>query len=125
MEGWKKLLKSFGFGFQGIFYTIKTQRNMKIHLFVAIIVLLVFRLVSPPLIHVAIILIVIFLVFAFEMINTAIEVIVDMVSPEFHPLAKAAKDIAAGAVLTMAILSVIVGSILLLPDLWKKIAEIL
>jgi len=60
-------------------------------------------------------------VFAAEIINTAIEAVVDLVAPEFHPLAKIAKDAAAGSVLVLAVAAVVVGLLILLPTLWRVI----
>ncbi|MBB6445988.1 undecaprenol kinase [Bacillus benzoevorans] len=59
--------------------------------------------------------------FSLELVNTAIERTVDLVTEEFHPLAKQAKDIAAGAVLVYAILSVIIGCIIFLPKIVKNV----
>ncbi len=55
-----------------------------------------------------------------ELFNTAVERVVDLASPEFHPLAKAAKDVASGAVLIAAIFSAIIGIIVLGPPLWER-----
>jgi undecaprenol kinase len=62
-----------------------------------------------------VILIVIAAIISLEMVNTAIEAIVDLASPQIHPLAKIAKDVGAGAVLVFAIASVIIGGLIFLP----------
>ncbi|RXT14838.1 diacylglycerol kinase [Ammoniphilus sp. CFH 90114] len=104
-----RLVRSFGYAIEGIIYTIKTQRNMQIHVGVAIMVLLASWLLNISWDHVLLVFFSIFLVLILEMVNTAVEATVDLVTPEYHPLAKVAKDVAAGAVLLAAILSLIVG----------------
>lgn len=61
------------------------------------------------------------LVISLELINTAIERVVDLVTSEYHPLAKEAKDIAAGAVFVAAILSIVIGGIIFIPKIWSAI----
>jgi len=103
------VLRAFHFAFEGIIYATRTQLNMRIHWVAAALALaatLYLRLQRP---YVIAIVIAIALVLAFELINTAIEAIVDLVTPEIHPLAKIAKDAAAGAVLIVAFAAVIVG----------------
>lgn len=104
-----KVIESFGFAFAGIRYCVLTQRNMKIHIFAAIIVLILAYLVKLSTIEFIILILTISAVLAAEMFNTALESIVDLVSPADHPLAKIAKDVAAGAVLCTAIAAVTVG----------------
>ncbi|BDH62264.1 diacylglycerol kinase [Lysinibacillus sp. PLM2] len=109
-----KLIKSFGYAFQGIFSALK-QQNMKIHVGTMLIVIIAALLTGLSLLEWLIIIIVISLVIGAEMINSAIESVVDLASPKIHPLAKQAKDIAAGAVLVFAITSVIVGLLIFVP----------
>jgi diacylglycerol kinase len=105
------LLTSFGYAFQGIAYTLRTQRNMKIHLGLGLAaMLLALWLQITALVAIA-------LVYTLEMINTVVEAIVDLASPQYHPLAKVAKDVAAGAVLVAAFFAVAVGAFLFLPRL--------
>ncbi|MNJ42274.1 Undecaprenol kinase [compost metagenome] len=85
---------------------------MRIHLLAAVIVLLAAMYFRLPGRDIAVLLIVIGLVIAAELVNTALESIVDLVSPEWHPLAKKTKDTAAGAVLVMAMVAVCVGCLL-------------
>lgn len=113
-----KLLRSFGYAYEGICYAIKNERNMRIHVAVAPIVLILGAIVSLSPVEWCIIVLVICSVMSLELINTAIESIVDHVSPDIAPLAKIAKDVAAGAVLLMAIASVIIGIIIFVPKLW-------
>lgn len=102
---------------EGIIYTFNTEMNFRIHLLATVIVLLACYILEASLIEVIICLMLIGLVIAFELINTVVEVIVDMVEPKYNPLAKVAKDTAAGAVLVIAIVSAIIGIIIFLPKL--------
>lgn len=101
----------------GITYAFNTEINLKIHFLIAVIVLLGCYILEASLIELMICLLLIGLVIAFELINTAIEVIVDMVEPKYNPLAKVAKDVAAGAVLVVAVVSAVIGIIIFLPKL--------
>ncbi len=109
------LLKAFKCAFDGVRHAVTTQRNFKIHLSVAFIAILLSFIFKLNLTEVAIVVVCIFSVFALELINTAIESIVDLVSPEWNELAKHAKDCAAGAVLIVSIMSVIIAFIIFLP----------
>ena len=109
-----KFFRSFGFAIEGIKVALKEQ-NLRLHLLSAIIVIILAILTGLTIIEWCIIVIVIFLVLAAEIFNTSIEKVVDLVSPNFHPLAKAAKDIAAGAVLVIASMSVIIGILIFIP----------
>lgn len=111
----EKRIKSFRDAFRGIYCAIKSERNMQIHIVVALAVVvggIVFQISSTE----WIMCVVCFgMVISAELFNTAIESIVDLVSPEQHPLAGRAKDVAAGAVLFAAICSAIIGFIVFLP----------
>jgi diacylglycerol kinase (ATP) len=101
--------RSFHHAFEGVIYATRTQWNMRLHLIAAALVLvatLYLRLQRPYVIGIVI---TVAVVLAFELINTAVEAIVDLLSPGVHPLAKVAKDAAAGAVLVVAFAAVIVG----------------
>ena len=96
---------------------IKSERNMKIHVLATLIVTaLGFILGLKPLEWVSCIFSIV-IVIGSEMLNTAIETIVDIVSPNINPLAKKAKDIAAGAVLVLAIGALAVGLIIFIPKI--------
>lgn len=110
----RKLIRSFGFALNGIKQSWNEQ-NMRIHLTCAIIVIVAGFISKISLMEWLILILTIALVIAMEMVNTAIEHVVDLASPDFHPLAKSAKDVAAGAVLVLAIASVIIGAIIFIP----------
>jgi diacylglycerol kinase (ATP) len=94
---------------EGVLWAVKTQRHMLVHLLAAVAVLLVSLVLGLTLLEFALLALAIVLVLFAELLNTALEVVVDLVSPEFHPLARRAKDVAAGAVLVASIGAVIMG----------------
>ena len=102
IDAWKK-------AFSGIWYTIKTQRNLKIQLVIAVIVILaciVFKLNTVECMFLAF---ATMLVIITETMNTAVETAVDLCTDKFHPLAKIAKDVAAGAVVLSSLNAVIIA----------------
>lgn len=109
------LYKSFGYAFSGIFSCVRKERNIKIHLvFTALVIFFGFFLkISRT--EWCICLTLFGLVLALELVNTAVEAVVDIASPEKQPLAKLAKDCAAGAVLVAAINAAAAGLIIFLP----------
>jgi diacylglycerol kinase (ATP) len=111
------LWASFGHAFRGVFYALRTQRNFRIH-FAAIVVVITAGL-WLDITHYAWALLTLTIggVLALEMLNTALEVFVDLVEPEYHPLAKRIKDLMAGAVLVSAIAAVIVALLIFGPSL--------
>lgn len=111
------LADSFIYAWRGLMYALVSQRNMKIHLLAAVVVLLAGFLLRITLLEWALVLITIGMVITAEIINTAIECVVDLVTREMQPLARKAKDSAAGAVLLAAGFSVIIGLIIFLPRL--------
>lgn len=108
----KKLSDSFNNAIDGIIYAVRTQLNMKIHFIIAILVLLLSLFFDFSKIEMLILFFTISLVIVLEMINTAIEATIDVIANYYHPLAKIAKNVAAGAVLIAAINSVVVGYLL-------------
>ncbi|GCE11788.1 diacylglycerol kinase family protein [Tengunoibacter tsumagoiensis] len=114
---WRKFIAGFSYAFSGFWYTVRTQRNMRVHVLAAIVAVGAGIYLHISAIEFALIFIAITGVFITEMINTVLEVCVDLASPTYHPLAKIAKDVAAGAVLVNAILSVIIGLFIFLPHL--------
>lgn len=113
----KRLGKSFKYAFTGIFKAYKTEQNLVIHTIAAILVLILSFYLKVSSIEFCILVLVIGLVLVMEMVNTAIEYTVDMAMPNIHPLAKIAKDVASGAVLISAFVSIVVGLIILLPKI--------
>jgi diacylglycerol kinase (ATP) len=97
------LLQSFNFAFQGVVAAVRHQRNMRIHLLLGFVVLIGSVFLNLSRLQLAIVFVAVAFVFITEMINSAIETVVDMITDEFDPRAKHAKDLAAGAVLVAAI----------------------
>lgn len=113
----QSLLQAFQNAFSGILYCLSHERNMKIHMAAAFVAGgLAWRLQLDRY-EIAVLLLTISSVLLAEMVNTVVETVVDLVSPEAHPLAKIAKDAAAGAVLLTVIISLFIGYILF----WDKI----
>jgi diacylglycerol kinase (ATP) len=100
----------------GVVYTVKTQRHMRFHLFVVFVVLLIGIYFNLRVSQMLILIFTIGLVLVAEMFNSAIEATVDLIEPRYHPLAKFAKDISAGAVLVASTIAIVVGSLLLIGD---------
>ncbi len=106
------LFDSFKCAFKGIAFVMRHERNMRIHLVAALYIAFFSVFYSFSKSEIILLVITCALVMIFEVLNTSIEVIVDKVSPKYSPLAKVAKDAAAGAVLLSAIMAIIVGVIL-------------
>ena len=124
----KRLKKSFGYAFKGIDDVVSNEPNMKIHVSVAILVVIMAFLLKISMIEWIILVLLIGLVLAAEVINTTIENLVDMYIKDYNERAKVVKDTAAGTVLILAITSAIIGLmifvpkiILVLESLWKII----
>ena len=105
----QNLLESFNFAFEGIIHVLRTQRNMRIHFLIAVIVLVAAVWVGVSKLELIALLLAIAFVFIAEMINSALEQAIDVATTSFDPLAKLAKDIAAGAVLIATVNAVAIG----------------
>ena len=116
------LYKSFGYAFEGIFTGIKKERNMKIHCMAMVLVIIAGIILRLPAYKWCICLILFGLIMALELVNTAVEAVVDLVTEERKPLAKIAKDTAAGAVLIAAVMAAITGLILFVPEVLNFLA---
>ena len=115
-------LQSFRHAFRGWFYVLRTQRNAWIHSAIATVVFFVGLWLELSLIEWAVIILTAAFVFTAEFINTAIEVVVDLASPDEHPLAKIGKDVGAAAVLVAALAAMLIGLLILGPPLWSKLS---
>ena len=105
----KKIVDSFNYAIEGILYAVRTQRNMRIHMCAALLVLTACFFYDLSKIEILIITITITMVMVTEMINTAIECTIDATTNYYHPLARIAKNAAAGGVLITAINATVVG----------------
>jgi diacylglycerol kinase (ATP) len=105
----RSLLESFNFAFEGIIHVLRTQRNLRLHFLIAVVVMVAAVAFDVTRIELIALLLSVSFVLVAEMLNSAIEAAVDVASTSFDPLAKLAKDVAAGAVLIAAINAVAVG----------------
>jgi diacylglycerol kinase (ATP) len=103
------LLESFNFAFEGVIHVLRTQRNLRIHFAIAAAVLIAAVAVGVERIELMVLLIAISFVLIAEMINSALEAGIDVATTSFDPLAKLAKDVAAGAVLIATVNAVAIG----------------
>lgn len=109
--------RSFRYAFSGWKYVLRTQKNAWIHAIISIAVILLAFLLKLGLLDLAILVVTITVVWMGEFLNTALEAVVDLASPQFHPLAKVGKDVGAAAVLIAALASILVGLLVLGPPL--------
>ncbi|HLO97574.1 MAG TPA: diacylglycerol kinase [Fimbriimonas sp.] len=112
----RDIFQPFKVALNGIIFTFKTQRHMRFHLYVVFTIVLLGMFVNLGLREMLVLLFTVSLVVVAEMFNSAIEAVVDMVSPNYSPNAKFAKDIAAGAVLITTIIALVVGALLILGE---------
>ncbi len=117
----KSLYHSFRCALAGLVYVLRTQRNAKIHLVIAVTVVLMAAFLDLSRLDLAILVLTIGVVFAAEIGNTVVEAIVDLVSPEYDDVAKVAKDAAAAAVLCLATISITVGLLVLGQPLYERL----
>ncbi|MCC7359882.1 MAG: diacylglycerol kinase family protein [Anaerolineales bacterium] len=118
-------LASFRFAFAGWWYMLRTQRNAWIHAVVSTVVFALGLLLGLGRLEWAILVLTVGLVWMAEFVNTALEAVVDLASPDLHPLAKVGKDVAAAAVLVGAATAVLVGLLVLGPPLWARASALL
>lgn len=113
----KKLVNSFKYAFEGIIAGIKEEKNMKIHIIIMILVIIMGIILKISRIEWIICIILFGFVISLELINTAIENTVDLITQEKNPKAKIIKDVSAGAVLIAAITSAVIGIIIFVPKI--------
>lgn len=117
--------KSFGYAFEGIWTGIRKERNMRIHCLAVILVTAAGTFFGLTAVEWCICLLLFGMVISLELVNTAVEAVVDLVTEEKKPLAKIAKDTAAGAVLFTAVMAVIIGCIIFIPHLLELAGRIM
>lgn len=113
--------RSFRYAFSGWWYVIRTQRNAWIHALISLVVLGMSIWLRLSLQDTAIIILTIAMVWTAEFLNTALEAVVDLASPQHHPLAKVGKDVGAAAVLIAALAAVVIGLLILGPPLLNRL----
>jgi len=118
-------IRSFGYAFKGWWHVITTQQNAWVHAVFSVLVVLMAAWLDLPARDWAVLILTITVVWAAEFINTAIEAVLDLASPDIHPLAGVGKDVGAAAVLIAALASILVGLLILGPPLWAKLTALL
>lgn len=118
---WRRRLKSFIYAFEGWRHVLLTQHNAWIHAAISIVVFALAIWLQLSRVEWSILILTIMVVWMAEFFNTAIEAVVDMTAPEYRPLAKVAKDVAAAAVLVGALGAVIIGLLIMGPALWARL----
>lgn len=116
----RNIFESFRFAFSGLWYALRTQRNTRIHLTITAAVVVLGLFLELSYVQWAVVTLTIGFVLVSEMLNTVAETLVDLISPGYHPLAKIVKDVTAGSVLLAAIVSIVVGLLVLGPPLWER-----
>ncbi len=124
-RGWWRLALSFRCAFRGLAEAWRCQQNLRIHLLIALAASGLAAFLRLGALHWAILVLTCALVIATELLNSALEALTDLVSPGYHPLARRAKDVAAGAVVVTALGAVAVGLLLFGPPLWTRLAGLL
>jgi diacylglycerol kinase len=114
-------IHSFGYAFRGWWHVLRTQQNAWIHAVISTAVIIVALWLKLPARDLAVLLVTIAMVWSAEFLNTAIEAVVDLASPDKHPLAKVGKDVGAAAVLIAALAAIGVGLLILGPPLWERV----
>lgn len=114
---WKKLLNSFQYAFNGFRLLLKAENNFRFHFLAMLVAVVLGAVLTLTMAEWSVLCIQIALVLSAEALNTALEKLCDFVEPERHPTIGAVKDIAAAAVLLMAMSAVIVGCIIFLPKI--------
>ena len=116
-KGIKKFLLSFSYPIKGLKYAYRNEQNLAVDVGVSLLVLIAGFIFQLEHYEWIIIVLTIAVVIAGELINTAIEAVVDLVTEEYHPLAKVAKDTSAAAVFVLSIMAAVDGIIIFLPKL--------
>lgn len=117
--------RSLNQAWRGVLYTVRTQSHVQFHCVAGVSVLLLAWWSKVTRFEWLILILAIASVIGAEVMNSAVEIVVDMVQPNFHPLAGMAKDVAAGAVLITAIQAVVIGIIIFAPVFCRYVAKML
>lgn len=109
MQKSRSFLESLTYAVEGVLYCMRTQKNMRVHALLALLVLMAGVVIGVTPLELSVLVLTVALVMVAEMFNTAVEAVVDLVTDTYHPLARVAKNVAAGAVLLSAVGSLFVG----------------
>jgi diacylglycerol kinase (ATP) len=119
----RRRMLSFRYAIEGWWYVLSTQRNAWIHAAISLAVFTLAWWLRLSRLDWAVILLTVMVVWTAEFVNTAIEAVVDLTTPNYHPLAKTAKDVAAASVLVAALGAFLIGLLILGPPLWSRLSE--
>lgn len=120
-EFFRSRVRSFRYAFSGWWFVIRTQKNAWIHAVISVIVIVLALWLQVSLQDMAVLVLTIAVVWTAEFLNTAVEAVVDLASPQIHPLAKIGKDVGAAAVLIAALASIIIGLLIMGPPLLVRL----
>jgi diacylglycerol kinase len=112
---------SFGHAFRGIASALRSEVHLRFHAFATVVVTGLGFYFDISRTEWALVALAVGTVWTAELMNTAVEALTDLVSPEYHPLAGKAKDVAAGAVLLAALAALVVGALIFAPQVWALI----
>nr|WP_262907648.1 diacylglycerol kinase family protein [Hymenobacter sp. BT770] len=116
---WRRRVASFGHAFRGVWAALRSEVHLQFHALATVVVIGLGFYYALTRLEWALVTLAIAGVWAAELVNTAIEALTDLASPDYHPLAGKAKDVAAGAVLLAALGAVIVGALVFGPKIFK------
>jgi len=119
----KKFIRSFGYAIEGLKIAVSVDQNVRFHLIIGTLVLIASIFLNVSKSELLFVIFAIFFVFITEMINTAIEEMTNLILKEHSQEAKIAKDVAAGAVLLAATFAVIVGVVVIVPNLLRLLSS--
>lgn len=125
IEFFRSRARSFQHAFAGWWYVISTQKNAWIHALASTCVIALSIWLHLPARDWAVLFLAIALVWIAEFLNSALEAVVDLASPARHPLAKVGKDVGAAAVLIAALVSIVIGCLIMGPPLLNKISALI
>lgn len=120
----KRFSQSLGYALKGIIFGFRNESHLRVHLVITVLVAGCGAWLRLSLLQWAVISLCIALVLVSELVNTAVERAVDLVTTDYHPLAEATKDVAAGAVLLAVLNAVVCGILILGPPLWLVIKQV-
>lgn len=123
-EFFRTRARSFRYAFSGWWFVIRTQKNAWIHAMISILVVIMAIWLQVTLYEMAVLVLTIAVVWTAEFLNTALEAVVDLASPQIHPLAKVGKDVGAAAVLIAALASIIIGLLIMGPPLLVRLQDL-
>lgn len=121
----KRFIDSLNNAIEGLIYAVRSQRNMKIHIIFAILVLLASVFLPISKIELIIIVIIISIVLIAEVVNTIVELMLDLMVDRYHPIARIIKDMSAGIVFISAVMSAFLGYLIFYPYLRSPISKII